>query len=292
MYKEIEANKAKSWLILILFPILVIGTGYFFSRFYPIIFPIAIVLAVSQGWVGYFFSDKIALATSGARPADGPEFNELNHIVENIAITAGQPKPRVYIIDDSAPNAFATGRDPKHAAIAVTTGLLTKLEKVELEGVIAHEMSHVRNYDIKLASLMVVMVGIVALLGDLFLRFSFWDNDDSDNKVGVFLKIIGIVLALLAPLFATLIQLAMSRKREYLADASGALLTRYPEGLARALEKILADTEPLEVANKATAHLYIANPLKDHKGVRGWFSGLFDTHPPAEERIKKLRSMV
>jgi len=270
----------------------VIGTGYFFSRFYPIIFPIAIVLAVSQGWVGYFFSDKIALATSGARPADGPEFNELNHIVENIAITAGQPKPRVYIIDDSAPNAFATGRDPKHAAIAVTTGLLTKLEKVELEGVIAHEMSHVRNYDIKLASLMVVMVGIVALLGDLFLRFSFWDNDDSDNKVGVFLKIIGIVLALLAPLFATLIQLAMSRKREYLADASGALLTRYPEGLARALEKILADTEPLEVANKATAHLYIANPLKDHKGVRGWFSGLFDTHPPAEERIKKLRSMV
>lgn len=295
MYKEIESNIVKTWLVLILFPLFIIGVAYVFSYRFPIIFPIAVVLSVGQAWAGYFYSDKITLAISKARPVEKKDSPELFRIVENMAITAGIPTPKVYIIDDSAPNAFATGRNPKHSAIAVTSGLLDKLDKVELEGVIAHEMSHVKNYDIRLMTVIVVMVGVVALMADFFIRMSFWggrDDDRDSGQLGLILAIAGIALALLSPIIATLIQLALSRKREYLADASAAMLTRYPEGLARALEKISADSEPLEVANKATAHLYIANPLKDHRGARSWFSGLFDTHPPATERIKKLRSMV
>jgi heat shock protein HtpX len=204
--------------------------------------------------------------------------------------------PSVYVIEDMAPNAFATGRDPKHAVVAVTRGLLDKLDKPELEGVIAHEMSHIGNYDIRLMMVIVVLVGIVVLLSDWFLRFTFWgggDNDNDSGELGAILAVVGIILALLSPLFATIIQLALSRKREFLADANGVLLTRYPEGLARALEKISNDIQPLAKANKATAHLYIANPIKDHKGKggRGWFAGLFDTHPPIEERIAKLRGI-
>lgn len=254
-----------------------------------------VFFASFQAFASYWWSDKITLAISGAHPIEKKDNPEFYRVVENLAITAGLPMPKVYVIDDPAPNAFATGRDPNHAVVAATTGLLEKLDKPELEGVIAHEMSHIGNYDIRLMMVVVVLVGIVVLMADWFLRFSFFgigdDNRDSGDLGAVFL-VIGIVLALLSPLFATLIQLSISRKREFLADADGVLLTRFPEGLARALEKISADTVPLKHANKATAHLYITNPLKEHKGTsRGWFAGLFDTHPPVEERVKKLREM-
>ncbi len=215
-------------------------------------------------------------------------------MVENLAITAGLPMPKVYLIHDSAPNAFATGRDPKHAAIALTTGIVDKLENEELEGVIAHEMAHIGNYDTRLMTIVVVLVGLVTLMADFMLRMAFWGGERRESgQLGAFVMIAGFVLLLLSPLFATMIQLAVSRRREFAADATGALLTRYPEGLASALEKIDKDHEPLEVANKATAHLYIANPFKDRdkKDGQGWFSKLFNTHPPIPERVKKLRSL-
>ena len=296
MYREIESNKIKTVIIMILFPAFVIGLAYVFSYRYPVILPIAVIFSLVQAWAGYFYSDKITLAVSGAKPVLKNDNPELFRIVENLSIASGLPMPKVYIINDSAPNAFATGRNPDHSAIAVTRGLLEKLEKTELEGVIAHEMSHIKNYDIRLMTVMVVMVGIVALMADFFLRVSFWggrDDDRQSGQLGLILMVAGIVLALLSPIFASLIQLSLSRKREYLADATGALLTRYPEGLAKALEKIAADTEPLEAANKATAHLYIENPLKEHKGSsRGWFINFFNTHPPVEERIKRLKAMA
>jgi heat shock protein HtpX len=268
--------------------------AWVFDRAYGLgwLLPLAVGIASFQAFASYWWSDKISLAISGAKEIDKKTAPELYRTVENVAIMAGIPTPRVYVIDDSAPNAFATGRDPGHAALAVTTGLLTKLEKPELEGVIAHEMSHIGNYDIRLMSVVVVLVGIIALLSDWFLRISFWGGGDDDDNKNPYLMIAGIVLALLSPLIATLIQLALSRKREYLADADGALLTGYPDGLARALEKISSDPEPLEAANKATAHLYISDPLKDHEGSsRGWFAGLFNTHPPVEERIARLRGL-
>lgn len=279
------------------FLIFIIGLGWLFSRVLGMywILPVVVVFASAQAVVSYWYSDRITLAISKAHEITHENNKELFHVVENLCITAGLPMPKIYIIEDSAPNAFATGRDPKHAVICYTTGILEKLEKAELEGVTAHELSHIGNYDIRLMTVIVVLVGIVVLLSDWFLRISFWgggDNDSDNGQLGLILMIAGIVLALLAPLAAMLIQLALSRNREYLADSSGALLTRYPEGLASALEKISADEEPLEAANKATAHLYIANPLKEHKGTsRGWFSGLFNTHPPVEERVKKLREM-
>jgi heat shock protein HtpX len=230
---------------------------------------------------------------SGAKPLERKEAKELFRLVENLAITSGIPTPKLYLIDDSAPNAFATGRDPNHAAIAVTSGLLEKLNRTELEGVLAHEMSHVTNYDIRLSTIVVVLVGIIALASDWFLRSLWWGGGrrrdrDGESSSGIFM-LVGIILAILAPIAATLIQLAVSRKREFLADASGALLTRYPEGLASALEKIASDKEPLEVANKATAHMYFENPLKDYKGT---VNNLFSTHPPVAERIKALRQML
>jgi len=218
--------------------------------------------------------------------------------VENLTIATGLPMPKIYIINDTAPNAFATGRNPHTASIAVTRGILEKLDKNEIEGVIAHELSHVKNYDIRFMTLTVILVGFIVLVSDLFLRWTFWgrggNREEGGGQTQLIFLVIGIVLAILAPLIAMLIKLAISRKREYLADADGALMTRYPEGLAGALEKIARDTEPLEVANKATAHLYIANPLKEHKGknARGWFANLFETHPPIEERIKKLKQMA
>lgn len=297
VYSEIGRNKRRTVVLIGLFLILIIFVAWIFSRTLNMswILPAAIIFASFQAFASYFWSDKLTLAISGAHEVKKKDAPELYRVVENISITAGLPMPRVYIIEDTAPNAFATGRDPKHAVVAVTRGLLDKLDKPELEGVLAHEMSHIGNYDIRLMMVIVVLVGIVVLLSDWFLRFTFWGGgDDNDSgEFGAILGVIGIILALLSPLFATLIQLALSRKREFLADADSALLTRYPEGLARALEKISADSEPLETANKATAHLYIANPIKDHKGKggRGWFSGLFDTHPPIEERIAKLRGI-
>jgi heat shock protein HtpX len=219
---------------------------------------------------------------------------ELYRLVENLCITAGLPTPKIYILDEAAPNAFATGRDAKHAVVAVTRGLLEKLEKTELEGVLAHELSHIGNRDLLLQTLVVILAGIVALLSDMFLRMTFWSgrrrDDREEGQLGAILMVFALIAAILAPLAATLIRLAISRKREFLADASGAMLTRYPEGLARALEKISADRTPLQVANNATSHLYIANPFKG-KDNANWLAKLFMTHPPIEDRIRALRQM-
>jgi len=277
-----------------LFLVFVIGLGWVFSYVFDnyFILVIAVIIAVVQALASYYQSDKIALAISGAKEVPRKEpFLDLHRVVENLSITAGLPKPRIYVIDDSAPNAFATGRDPKHASIAVTSGLLDKLDKTELEGVIAHELSHVGNYDIRLMTIVVVLVGIIALASDFFLRYLWWGGGRSRRSEGggqiqLILFIVGIVLAILAPIAAVLIQLSISRKREFLADASGALLTRYPEGLASALEKISQYQEPMKSANRATAHLYISDPFK--KKV----SALFMTHPLVGERIKRLRAMI
>jgi len=298
VYKQIDTNKRKTFLLITLFLIFVIGLGWFFSYIYNnfFILVVAVIFSILMSFSSYWWSDKIVLAISRAHPADPETDKPLYRLVENLSITAGLPMPRIYIIEDSAPNAFATGRNPSHAVICVTRGLLDKLEKSELEGVLAHELSHIGNYDILLMTVVVILAGFIALLSDWFLRFSFFGrrrDGGGEGNIGLVLFLIGIVLALITPLIATLIKMAISRKREFLADASGALLTRYPEGLARALEKIAADNEPLEVANKATAHLYITNPLKEHKGTsRGWFANLFNTHPPIEERIKRLREMA
>jgi len=245
--------------------------------------------------ISYYSSSSMVLGISQAREVKHDENPDLYNVVENLCIGSGMPVPKIYIINDTAPNAFATGRDPQHATIAVTSGLLQKLDKLELEGVIAHELSHIKNYDIRLMTLVVVLVGLVALLADFMLRFTFFgsgrrpsNRGRGEGLGGALILIIALVAAILAPIAAQLIKLAISRGREYLADSSGALLTRYPEGLARALEKISADKEPLEVANKATEHLYITNPLKGHKS---WANNLFSTHPPIDERIRRLRAM-
>jgi len=242
----------------------------------------------------YYWSDKIVLGLSGAHEANRTRDFDLYTVTENIAMAAGLPKPKVYVIEDTAPNAFATGRDPRHAVVCATRGLLEKLDRSELEGVIAHEMSHIQNFDIRLMAIVTILVGMVAFLSDWFMRMLWWGggrrrNNDRGSLDAIFV-VIGIVFAILSPLIATLIQLAVSRKREFLADASGVLLTRNPEGLASALEKISRDHEVLEAATNATAHLYIINPFKG-KNFGAWFAGLFDTHPPIAERIKILRAM-
>jgi heat shock protein HtpX len=276
------------------FLVLIIGVGYVFSYVYndQFILYIAVAIAFFQSFIGYWYSDKIVLAMNGARPVVESENRELYHIVENLSITAGLPMPKIYIMEEAQPNAFATGRDEKHAVVAVTRGLLERLNKVELEGVLAHEMSHVKNKDILLSTVVVVLAGVVALLSDLFFRISFWGggrrSSDKDSG-GAVLMVVGIVAAILAPIAATLIQLAISRKREFLADASGALMTRYPEGLASALQKISSDPTPMRSANNSTAHLFISSPFKG-KGMSA-FSKLFLTHPPTEDRIKALLGM-
>ena len=295
VYQHISSNKAKTAVLLGTFLILIIFLGFSFSQAYdsPEILYFAVGFSILYSLVSYYFSANITLALSRAKEVDRAANKELYQLVENLAITAGLPTPKIYTIDDTALNAFATGRDPKHAIIVFTTGIVQKLNKTELEGVVAHELSHVGNYDIRLMTLVVVLVGVLTLLADFFLRFSFLGGRGKrSNQAQAIFLIAGIILALLSPIIAMLIQLAISRKREYLADASGTLLTRYPEGLASALEKISADTEPLEAANKATAHLYIANPLKNRHGGVGWFAGLFATHPPIEERIKRLREIT
>lgn len=301
IYTNISANKWRSVVTMTVFVALVIGLGYVFgvALRLPWLLPLAIVVSIVQTFSAYWWSDKVALAVSGAHEVDKAAAPELYRIVENLSITAGLPMPRVYVIDDPSPNAFATGRDPQHSALAVTTGLLAKLDKPELEGVIAHEFSHVGNYDIRLSSIVVVLVGFVVLMSDFFLRYTFWggggrrNNNQGDGQVGAILMLIGIVLALLSPLIAMLMQLAISRKRELLADADGALLTRNPNGLADALEKITHDPLSMRAANKATAHLFIASPLHDAEGkTKGFMAGLFDTHPDPALRIARLREMA
>lgn len=294
IYSQINANKFKTWVVMSLFVVFVTTLIYVFSRAsgYDISFvAMALIISGAMSFASYYYSDQMILGMSKAKQIQKKDNPRLFRMVENLCIGAGILIPKIYIIADSAINAFATGRDPKHAVVCVTTGALERLNDTELEGVLAHELSHVQNFDIRLMSIVSILVGVVALLADIFLR-SMWyrdrDNDRNSNTGGIIL-IIGIILAILSPIIATLIQLSISRKREFLADASGALLTRYPEGLASALEKIAKDKEPLEVANNATAHLYIANPFKNIKGHL--FSGLFNTHPPVEERIKILRSM-
>ncbi len=296
-YTEVSKNKTYSVLLIFVFLLVIIGVGFIVSQYYgsPAFLFIAVLFSSVSALISYFFSAQITLALSQAQEIDLKTQPQLYRIVENLTIAGGLPMPRVYVIDDTAMNAFATGRNPKNAVVCVTTGLLSRLDQTELEGVLAHELSHIGNYDIRFMTLVVVLVGTITLLADWMLRASIFgggkrDNDNSGNN-GIFL-LVGIVLAILSPIVATLIQLAVSRKREFLADASGALLTRYPEGLASALEKIAGDKEPLEAANKATAHLYIANPLKDKDGnLTGWLANLFNTHPPIEERIKRLREM-
>ncbi len=298
-YTQIAGNKRRSFFLLAMFLIIVILMGWLFSRVFdqPVILIIVVVYSIIQALVGYYAGDKITLAISGAKQIEKKDNPELYNLVENLTIATGLPMLKIYIIEDPAPNAFATGRDPQHASIAVTRGLLNKLQKNEIEGVLGHELSHIKNYDIRLLTLTVILVGFIALLSDFFLRFTIWggrNREEGEGQAQLILLVLGIILAILAPLIATLIKLAISRKREFLADADGALMTRYPEGLASALEKISRDKEPLKAANKATAHLYIANPLGEHKGknARGWFAGLFDTHPPIEERIKRLKQMA
>jgi len=287
MYTQIASNKRKSILFVLGFVVLIGGLDYIFARAFgqPSFFIPILIVAVAYAFISYFYSAHIALALSGAVALEKKDNPGLYNTVENLAIAAGLPTPKIYIINDPSPNAFATGRDPEHAVVCVTTGILPLLEKSELEGVIAHELSHVGNFDIRFMAVVVGLVSVVGVLSDLFLRISFWSRDDREEGNQLFL-ILGIIGAILAPLVAALIQFAVSRQREYLADSSGALLTRYPEGLARALEKISANPQPLQHASSTTSPLYIINPLKGRS-----LASLFDTHPPIKDRIARLRQM-
>ena len=297
MYSQISANKRRSILYALGFVIILGVFGYVITAalgrpgfFYPIL-----IFAIGYALFSYFGSAKLAIATSGAREIAKADAPELFRIVENLSITAGLPMPKVYVIDDPSPNAFATGRDPEHAVVAVTTGIVQILDRFELEGVIAHELSHVGNYDIRFMAVVIALVSIISLLADLMLRLSFWGglggDDDEGGSINPVMIGVGIAGAILAPIAATMLQLAISRRREFLADASGALLTRYPEGLARALQKIEDDPRGLEHASSATAPLYISNPLKGRKGFAQGLSKLFSTHPPTSERVKALMEM-
>ena len=298
-WDQVSGNIFKTWLIMFFFTLFVVGVVYVFARGFGYgevgslgIVGYALIAAGIMNFVSYFWSDKIVLGVSGAKPIQKSDNPQLYRIVENLGIAGGLPTPKIYIIDDSAPNAFATGRDPKHSSIAFTSGILEKLNKQELEGVAAHELSHVGNRDTLLMAVVSVLVGTIALLADFYMR-SMWfggrGRDDEGRGNQIFM-ILAIVAAILAPIVATLIQLAVSRRRELLADASGVLLTRYPEGLINALQKISKDTEPLEVANRGTAHLYIANPFKGQNAAN-FMANLFNTHPPIEVRIKALQEM-
>lgn len=288
LYTQQSKNVSRTWLLMSVFLVVVIGIGFFFSQYYgnPNILYFFVIFAVGMNIFSYWNSDKIALALNHAKQIKEEDNRELWHIVENLSITAGLPIPKIYIIDDPAPNAFATGRNKEHAVVAVTTGILGLLDKTELEGVIAHELSHIGNRDILLSTVVVVLVGFISIVAHIFMRSMFFGRGRSnDREGGGILMIIGIVLSILAPIFATLIQLAISRKREFLADASGALLTRYPEGLANALVKIGKYNQPMRYANEATAHLFIANPFgRASKNL----SNLFNTHPPIEARVRAL----
>lgn len=292
LYTQVTNNRVKTGVYLLVFVALVIAVGWAFSAYYgdPTILFVAGIIAVFQGFTSLYFSDKLALAAAKAQPLDKNTYPQVYKSVENLAITAGLPMPRLYLIDDTAINAFATGRNPKNGALAITRGAIERLDKNELEGVLAHELSHIGNEDIRLMSMVMVMAGLIALISDIFFRSMWWGggrrrSNDSNGEGGGIIIIIVIILAVLAPIAATLIQLAISRKREFMADANGVLLTRYPEGLISALRKIQGDEEPLEVANRGTAHMYFSNPLTGQA-----LAGLFDTHPPIEARIKALEA--
>lgn len=287
MYSQIAANKRKTILLMLVFVALVGAVAYGFSLYFSddSIVVFALGFAIIYSLIGYFASAKISLGLSGAKPIAKRDAPELYRIVENLTIAGGMPMPQVYIMDDPAPNAFATGRDPKHSYVAVTSGLLEIMDKTELEGVIAHELSHVKNYDIRVMAITAALVSVIAILSDMLIRMSIWGGDDDNNSsVGIF---IAIGVAVITPLIAMLVQLAVSRKREYLADASGVELTRYPEGLASALKKLEAYGKPMRRASTATSHLFISNPL----GKKGIASSLLSTHPPLQERIAKLEHM-
>lgn len=300
-YREINRNKWRTTLILAAFVVLIVLVGLAFDVLLGFGLGgvvIAGVVAAVMGFVSYFYSDRIALAASRAKPADGPEYRRYHNLVEGLCIAAGLPKPKLYVVDDAAPNAFATGRNPKHASLAVTTGLLQMMNRVELEGVIAHELSHVKNYDILAGTVAVIAVGTIALLADLGLRFSIFgfggnrDRDRNAGPAGAIIAIVALALLVLAPLAAQLMQFSMSRKRELLADATGVQLTRYPPGLASALKKLQTDKAVVHHATRATAQLWIESPLDREQGKRGsWLNRAFDTHPPLDERIKVLESM-
>lgn len=295
LYTQKNRNIRLTWVYLTGFLVFVIGVGWVFSQAMgnSAILYGAVFFALLMNLVSYWYSDKIVLAMSGAKEVTRESAKDIYRLVENLCIATGLPVPKIYVIPDSSLNAFATGRDPEHAVVALTSGIIKKLNKLELEGVIAHELSHIGNRDILLGTVVTVLVGFIALLSDFFLRWSFFggrNNDRDKGQVGAVLAVLALVLAILAPIAASLMQLAISRKREFLADASGALITRHPEGLASALEKISTDPAPLERANKATAHMYIANPLKGNRG-KG-LAKFFMTHPPVEERIKRLRELA
>lgn len=286
LYTQQSKNVNKTWLLMSLFLVIVIGIGFFFSQYYgnPNVLYFFVIFSVLMNVVSYWYSDKVALSMNHAKQIQEKDNQELWHAIENLSITAGLPMPKVYIIQDPAPNAFATGRNKNHAVVAVTTGLLEILDRNELEGVIAHELSHIGNRDILLSTVVVVLVGFISIVADMFMRSMIFGGRNRDNENGGGIMIlVGILLSILAPIFATLIKLAISRKREFLADASGALLTRYPEGLASALQKISRYSKPMKYANTATAHMFISNPFAIRK-----VSAMFATHPPVEARIKAL----
>ena len=295
MYSDIASNKRRTWVLIVMMSVIVIGLSWLIGAMYQIDAGTSIIIGTMIATVysifSYYGSSSIALSVSGAKQITKAQAPDLYNVVENLCIANGQQTPKIYIIDDASPNAFATGRDPEHASIAFTTGILALLTREELEGVAAHELSHVKNYDIRVMTIVVVLVGLISLIADVLIHFRIGRGDDKGGNFGLILMIVGIVLAILSPLFAQIIQLAISRSREYLADASGALLTRYPEGLASALTKIEAHGVPMKNANHATAHLFLSNPFGAKKESRSWFSNLFSTHPPMNERISRLRNM-
>ena len=302
MYERISSNVRKTWLLIFVFVLFTLAIGFFFgtltgSGYWGL--GIAVAVAIVMTWGSYFSSDKVALSMSHAKPADEQRYRQLHNIVEGLSIAAGIPKPRVYVVEDTAPNAFATGRNPEHAAIAVTTGLLDKMNRDELEGVIAHELSHVENRDTLVMTIAVTLVGVIVLLADLVLRMMWFGGGSDDRKgLGAPFAILGWVLLLIAPLVAQLMQFAVSRQREFLADADGVYLTRYPQGLISALKKLRDDQTVVRTASRATAHLWIESPMATQKarGRRGatrqgaWLNRLFETHPPLEKRIEALES--
>src|SRR3989338_1253099 len=288
LYDQRSSNIRRTWVLVLGFLIVVIAVGYAIAWYYgnPAILYIAVFIAVATNFYAYWQSDKLVLSLNHARPASREEFFDLYTVTENLAITAGLPKPKLYVIDDPAPNAFATGRDEEHAVACATTGLLSMLTRPELEGVIAHELSHIKNRDMLVMTIAVVLAGFIAIVADIFLRMAMFGGDRDNGKAGAVFAILAVVAIILAPIAAQLMQLAISRRREFLADASGALLTRYPEGLASALQKIHAHAAPMKNANHATAHLFIGNPFGAQAGK--FVNRLFSTHPPVEDRVKAL----
>ena len=295
LYTHQSSNVRKTWILMTVFLIFIIGFSYVVSVLMgnPAILYFGVIISLLINIGSYWHSDTLVIKMTGAVPATMEQHRELINVVENLAITAGLPMPKVYIVNDLAPNAFATGRNPEHAAVAVTSGLLQILDRSELEGVLAHELSHIGNCDILVSTVAVVLAGFIAIISDMLMRSMLWGGGrDRDSKAGLIFIVLGIVGIILAPIAAQMIQMAVSRKREYLADASGALLTRYPEGLASALEKISAHSQPMRRANNATAHLFITDPFGNEKRTLGQkISGLFQTHPSASDRIKILRDM-